>query len=620
MMRAEAESENRATIPFPIPANMVRMVEEQVAKQPEATATQYKVGSSWGAHSWSSLHEELRAVGAALLEEGLEVGDRVAILSATRVEHVVADLGALSVRGITVPLYHSHTPEEVQYVLEDAGAVVVFVENEEQLAKLRAIRAQIPRIRRAILIEGEVSGADGDWVRRYDDFLRRGEERLAADPSGVDERTAAIEAEDAACILYTSGTTGVPKGVVLTHRNWCYEAAAVARVGIFEQGESILLFLSLAHSFAKVTVAAWLHLGAVLAFAEAPEKVVDNCAEIRPNILPAAPRVFEKVYAAVVGNGSSAPGLKGALFRWAMGLFERYVRARRAGEDFGGIQWSLAKALVFSKVAKLLKEDRLGGRLRLFVSGSAPLSPAIAYFFDLLDITVLEGYGLTETSAGTAVNPPNRNKIGTVGPPIPATEFRIADDGEVLVRGGGVMKGYYNRPEDTAKVLDDEGWFATGDIGALDEDGYLRITDRKKDIIVTAGGKNVAPQKVESLLKTDPLISQIVVYGDKRKYLTALITIEETNAKNFLAQQGVEVSSYEEMTRHPAIREALQKTVDRANANLPSFETIKRFAIPPEDFSMEAGELTPTLKVKRKLAAEKYADLLDAMYDEQRYD
>lgn len=616
MMRAEAESKIRPTIPFPIPANMLRMVEEQVAKQPEAAATQYKEGGEWRSHTWSAMWEKLRAVGAALLEEGLESGDRVAILSATRVEHVIADLGNLAVRGITVPLYHSHTPSEVQYVLEDSGSVIVFAENEEQLAKLREIRAKIPKVRRVILFEGEVQASDGDWVRSFSEFLRRGEELLASDPSGVDERTAAIEAEDTACILYTSGTTGVPKGVVLTHRNWCYEAAAVARVGIFEQGESILLFLSLAHSFAKVTVAAWLHLGAVLAFAEAPEKVVDNCAEVRPNIMPAAPRVFEKVYAAVVGNGSSAPGLKGALFRWAMRLFEGYVRARRAGEPFGGLQWSLAKALVFSKVSKVLKEERLGGRLRLFISGSAPLSPAIAYFFELLDITILEGYGLTETSAGTAVNPPNRNKIGTVGPPIPGTEFRIAEDGEVLVRGGGVMKGYYNRPEDTAEVLDDEGWFATGDIGELDEDGYLRITDRKKDIIVTAGGKNVAPQKVESMLKTDPLISQIVVYGDKRKYLTALITIEETNARKFLEQQGVKVSSYEEMTRHPAIREAIQKTVDRANANLPSFETIKRFAIPPEDFSMEAGDLTPTLKVKRKLAAEKYKDLLDSMYDE----
>src|SRR5690606_31360601 len=273
-----------------------------------------------------------------------------------------------------------------------------------------------------------------------------------------------------------------------------------------------------------------------------------------PNILPAAPRVFEKVYTAVVGNGTSAPGLKGVLFRWAMGLFEQYVKARQEGRPFGSLQWTLAKKLVFAKVARVLKEERLGGRLRLFVSGSAPLAPAIAYFFELLGLTILEGYGLTETSAATCVNPPTRNKIGTVGPPVPGTELRIADDGEVLVRGGGVMKGYYNRPDETAAVLSPDGWLATGDIGEIDEDGYLRITDRKKDIIVTAGGKNVAPQKIESLLKTNPLISQVVVYGDKRKYLTALITVEAANGRKFLEQRGIQVSSYEEMTRHPAIR------------------------------------------------------------------
>lgn len=617
MVRAEARMSDPREIPFPIPANLVQMVEEQVSKQPQGTATRFKVDGTWREQTWTELLGELRAVGAALLGDGIEVGDRVAILSATRVEHAIADLGILAARGVTVPIYHSHTPEELEYVLENSGSIVVFVEDQTQLDKLLAIRERVPHVRKVVLFQGAPQAGLDHWIETWGALLERGRATLAEGSGSLDERIAAIDTEDPACILYTSGTTGLPKGVVLTHRNWCYEAAAVARIGIFEPGEIILLFLSLAHSFAKVTVAAWLHLGASMAFAESPEKVVDNCAEVRPNIMPSAPRVFEKVFTAVVANGSSQGGLKGALFRWAMGQFEKYAEAREAGRPYGGLSWTLAKALVFSKVSKLLKEDRLGGRLRLFVSGSAPLSPKIAYFFDLLDILILEGYGLTETSAGTAVNPPNANKIGTVGPPIPGTEFRIADDGEVLIRGGGVMKGYYDMPKETAEVLDADGWFASGDIGSLDEDGYLRITDRKKDIIVTAGGKNVAPQKIENLLKTEPLVSQVVVYGDKRKYLTALVTVDEDAGRGFLASKGIQVGSYEELARHPAIRKEIEQGVERMNATLPRFETIKKFELLPRELTLEAGDLTPTLKVKRKVASERYKDLLDSMYDER---
>jgi len=606
--------------PFPIPRNLVQMFLDQVQRAPHATAAQYKVAGAWKEMSWSEMAARVRKVADGLVALGVQPGDRVGVLSSTRVEYGIIDLGIVGACAISVAIYHSNTPAEVQYVVEDSGLQVIFAEDETQLAKLRHEKERMPALRKVILIAGTPSAADGDWVTTLADLERMGEEQAKKDPDGFDRRAASIDSEHAACFLYTSGTTGNPKGVILTHKNWCYEAEAVSRVGIFQADDSILLFLPLAHSFAKVIEAAWWHLGATMAFAEAVDKVVQNAGEIRPSLLPAVPRVFEKVYNTVVATGVSNPGLKGKLFRWALAHFERYVEARQAGRAYGGLGWELAKKLVFSKVARTVREDRLGGRIRVFVSGGAPLSRKIAYFFDMLGFKVLEGYGLTETAAATCVNPPHKIKIGTVGPPVPGTEIRIAADGEVLVRGAGVMKGYYNRPEATAECLEPDGWFHTGDIGELDEDGYLRITDRKKDIIVTAGGKNVAPQNLENALKTEPIISQVMVYGDKRKYLTALITVQEEQARKLAAEAGVSFTSYADLTKKPVIVDAVRQAVQRLNATLPSYETIKDFRILEQDFSQESGELTPTLKVKRKFASQKYRAILDSMYDEQALD
>ncbi|WP_373045224.1 AMP-dependent synthetase/ligase [Vulgatibacter sp.] len=593
---------------------------DQVKRNPESTAAEYKAGGSWQKMSWRAMAERVRRIADGLVALGLQSGDRVGVLSSTRVEYPLVDLGIVGACGISVAIYHSNTPAEVQYVVEDSGLAVLFAEDETQLAKLRHEKAKMPALRKVILFTGRPGPSDGDWVMTLEELERQGESHRQADPEGFDRRVAALDPEQAACFLYTSGTTGNPKGVVLTHKNWCYEAEAVSRVGIFQNDDSILLFLPLAHSFAKVIEAAWWHLGATMAFAEAVDKVVQNAGEIRPSLLPAVPRVFEKVYNTVVANGTSAPGVKGKLFRWALAHFERYVEARQAGRSYNGVGWSLAQKLVFSKVAKTLREERLGGRIRVFVSGGAPLSKKIAYFFDLLGFKVLEGYGLTETSAATCVNPPHQIKIGTVGPALPGTELKIAGDGEVLIRGPGVMKGYYNRPEATAESLDSDGWFHTGDIGELDADGYLRITDRKKDIIVTAGGKNVAPQNLENALKTEPLISQVMVHGDKRKYLTALITVQEETAKKIAAEAGVSFTSYADLSQKPVIRNAVKEAVQRLNASLPSYESIKDFRILEQDFAQETGELTPTLKVKRKYATQKFKALLDAMYDEKAHD
>jgi long-chain acyl-CoA synthetase len=366
-------------------------------------------------------------------------------------------------------------------------------------------------------------------------------------------------------------------------------------------------------------MAAWLGVGTVMAFAESVERAVDNAAEIKATVLPAVPRVFEKAFSKVVADGSSARGLKGRLFQWAMRQFDVYVAAKIAGREITSIQWSLAKRLVFAKIEERLKA-RFGGRMRLFVSGGAPLSKKIAYFFDACGLLIVEGYGLTETCAGTFVNRPTNVRIGTVGPAIKFIEAKIAEDGEILVRGPQVMKGYYNLPKETAEVLEPDGWFHTGDIGELDPDGALRITDRKKDLIKTSGGKYIAPQELESALKTEPLISQVVIHGDRRKYVSALITLSEENARKWAEEHRVPAESFAELTRRPEIRARLQAAIDALNASQPSYATVKRFAILDHEWSQETGEITPSLKVKRKFVTSKFLSVLDGLYEGEAFD
>jgi len=402
--------------------------------------------------------------------------------------------------------------------------------------------------------------------------------------------------------------------VVLTQSNWVYEANGVREIDLMRPDDAVLLFLPLAHSFARVTETAWLALGFCLAFAESNDKVVDNCADVRPTVFPAVPRIFEKVFTKVLVDGSGQPGLKGRLFRWAMRLFDAEAAAREAGQK-GPAAYGLAKRLVLSKVAARLNA-RLGGRLRFFVSGSAPLSRKLAFFFQEVGLVILEGYGLTETSAGTCVNLPGRLRIGTVGPPLPGTELKIAEDGEILIRGGGVMKSYYQLPEATAETLNADGWFHTGDIGTIDPEGYLTITDRKKDLIATAGGKKVAPQKIENELRSYPIISQAMVSGDRRKFLSALLTVNEETARRLTAEHQLNPPDLAGLLASAPVREAVESAVREVNSKLASFETVKRYAVLPQDFTQDSGELTPSLKIKRKFATQKYQRVIDSLYDE----
>jgi long-chain acyl-CoA synthetase len=590
--------------------SLVEVFEVMAQRRGQVAATRQKRDGRWVDTSWAELARRVRDVSDGLAALGIAPGDRVSILGESTTEWIAADLGIMGSGAATVPIYQSLLAPDCQYILENSEARLVFCDSAAQVAKVREVKDRLPRLEGIIRFAGPPR--DG-FERTLVDVEKLGREWRAAGHEGAHaERLAGLTLESPATFIYTSGTTGNPKGVVLTHGNWVYEAEAVVQLGIVREDDLVLCFLPMAHSFAKVIEAVWFKVGSTAAFVESIEKIVDNAAEVRPTVMPSVPRIFEKAYNTVVSKGMSTPGLKGWLFRWAMESLDAWVDGMDKGRDLPSLGLGVAKKLVFPKLGAALKE-RFGGRMRLFVSGGAPLSTKIGWFFHLAGFEILEGYGLTETSAGTFVNRPGRPRIGTVGPPVPGTEVRIAEDGEILVRGGGVMKEYWRNPAGTAEVLRD-GWLYTGDIGHVDAEGCLKITDRKKDIIVTAGGKNVAPQNLENDLKTDPLVSQAMIHGDKRKFLSALVTLNEEAVRKWAEDEGVKLT--EPLCRDPRVNARIQKAVDALNAKQASFSTVKRFAILPGDFTIESGDLTPTLKVKRKVVTQKYKELLDSFYVE----
>jgi len=588
---------------------LVALFEATAKARGSATAVTFKKDGAWKEVSWAEVARRARDVADGLASMGVQPGDRIAIIGETQLEWILADLGTLGVGAITVTIYQSNKPHEVKYILENSGARWIFCDTDAQVAKVREVRGQLPELRGIVRATG---GAADAFERTLADVEKAGAEWRKSNPDAHAQRTSRIRSDDPASFIYTSGTTGNPKGVVLTHANWVYEAEAVAGLKIIQPEDVVLMFLPMAHSFAKVIEAVWFGTGCTAAFVESLEKIMDNAQEVRPTIMPAVPRIFEKAYNTVISKGLASPGLKGRLFALAMESFDRYSNARDTGKSFSSLGLLVGNRLVFPKLKAALTE-RFGGRMRLFVSGGAPLSTKIAYFFEQLGFMICEGYGLTETSAASFVNIPGKVRIGTVGPAVPGTQVRIAEDGEILIKGPGIMKGYYRNPEATAEVLKD-GWLATGDIGELDPEGRLKITDRKKDIIVTAGGKNVAPQNLENDLKTDNLISQVMVHGDKRKFLSALITLNDENARKWATENGVPPGAA--LHQDPRIIARIQRAVDSLNARQASYSTIKKFAIVSKDFTVESGELTPTLKVKRKHVTQKYKDVLDAFYVE----
>lgn len=589
---------------------------EQADNHPNRTAALRKTDGSYHDVTWSQMAEQCRAIAASLVASKLAAGDRVGLISHTRLEWVDADLGILAAGGVTVPVYPTNLANEIQFVLEHSGARCCFVEDASQSEKCLEIREQIPAVETIVQITGTPPAAGKGWVLSFEEFLALGAtvENVSAE---LETRRAALDSDSILTLIYTSGTTGRPKGVVLTHGAMVSEANAVIETDLIRASDTQLLFLPLAHVFAKVLEICWLRVGHIMAFAENMTTVKANLAETKPSVMAGVPRVFEKFHTAVVEKGSAATGLKLKLFQRALELSERAGEATLSGTSLGlrdSIQFALLRKIIFAKIGAGIREI-LGGRMRVLISGGAPLSPKIGYFFEHAGIEILEGYGLTETCAGTVVNRIGKNLVGTVGTPIPNMELKIASDGEVLIKGPAMLREYWNDPESTQAAIVD-GWFHTGDIGEIDaQTGALRITDRKKDIIVTAGGKNVAPQKIEGIIKVHKLVSQVVVHGDRRKFLSALLTLDPDQLATFAREHGLE-GDYAQWCSAPEVEREVSQMIDEVNRSLPTFEQVKKFKILDQDFSVETGELTPKLSVKRKVVNTKYGHYFDAFYAE----
>jgi long-chain acyl-CoA synthetase len=613
----------------PAGKHAIDLFSERVKLSGPRTVLRWKENGVWREATWNDWDRAAREIAGGLRALGIGPGERSCVLGNTRPEWLYCDVGILMSGGITVPIYQSNTPHECEYIINDCGAKVVFAEDPAQLQKLQAERDKLGRVVKVVYWDGitklakpdaqgrteltldAVLPGDKSWVVSIAELRELGKKWLAEHAGEIERGWADINPDSPFTFVYTSGTTGPPKGVVLTHRNIVWECEAMKGVLPVDESDEQLLFLPLAHIFAKLLEWVTVTKGSRIAFAESIAKIKDNLSEVRPTYMCAVPRVLEKVYIGILGNRNASPPAKQKIFDWAFSVGREVSKYKQRREPLPlalSLKNAIATKLVFGKIQAVL-----GGRMKFLVSGGAPLSKEIAEFFHAAGVLILEGWGLTETTAGTCVNRPDKFAFGSVGVPVPGIEVKIAADGEILVRGGSVMKEYYGKPEATAEVIDAEGWFHTGDIGVF-EDGIVRITDRKKDIIVNAGGKNIAPQNLENALKATPFISQVMVHGDKRPYLVALITLNEENVGKWARDNGVSFSTTADLAKSDKVRSLVQKYVNELNAKEPSHSSIKKFTILPADFSQETGELTPTLKVKRKFTYEKYKEIIDAFY------
>jgi len=596
---------------------LVSLFRTQIVDGARRAALRTKRGGAWESITWAEWGERSHAVAAALLARGIQAGDRVAIMAGTREEWLVADSGVNLAGAINVPVYHTLIGEQAAYVIEDSGARVLFAETAALARRVvqasPSIAAQLEWV---VVFDGAATDAPAPLAAKTTTFARalevgREELRDEAVHAALEARIASVKATDLATIMYTSGTTGHPKGVMLTHDNFAFITGAFNRLYKLGPYDEQLLFLPMAHIFAKALVAMQLRVGYVTSFAESLVKTMDNALEVEPTFMGAVPRLYEKIYAAANERASAEKPAKKKIFDWAVSVGRRVARAEEQGGRASPLlraQHRVADKLVLSKI-----RARFGKRIRFVITGGAPLAKELMEWFFGAGMLVLEGYGLTETTAAATMGQPGACRFGSVGRPLPGVEVKIAPDGEVLIRGAHVMRGYWHNDDATRAVITEDGWFHSGDIGVVEPGGFLRITDRKKDIIVTAAGKNVAPQNIENLLKQSPWISQAMVHGDKRPYLVALVTLNAETAGRFAEETG-KARDIAALATDPEVRARVASEVDAVNKKLSSFETVKRFRVLPGDFSIEGGELTPTLKVRRKIVTERHSGLLASLY------
>jgi long-chain acyl-CoA synthetase len=610
------------------PPSVAALFLERVAATPDAEAYRYPVPApegqgpdGWKSLTWGQAAGRVFAIAAGLMDLGVRPEERVAIAANTSVDWILADLGVMCAGAATTTVYPSTNADETAFILADSGSRVLIAEDAAQLAKARQRRAELPDLAHVVVIDtADAADPEGDgWVLSLQELEKRGAAFLEQHPEAVRDAVAAIGRDQLATLIYTSGTTGRPKGVRLPHDAWAYMARAIEAIDLLDENDVQYLWLPLAHVFGKVLTAGHITVGHVTAVDGRVDKIIENLPVVQPTYMAAVPRIFEKVYNGVAAKAREGGGAKYKIFQWAAEVARDYAKATQNSMRLTGTptaplslrtKHALADKLVYAKL-----RAAFGGRLRACVSGSAALAPEIGYFFSGAGIHILEGYGLTESSAASFVNPGESYRTGTVGKALPGLEVRIAEDGEIMLRGPGVMQGYHGLPEKTAEVLEPDGWFHTGDIGELSPDGFLKITDRKKDLIKTSGGKYIAPAEVEGQFKAVcPFVSNVLVVGGGRNFCTALLALDEPTILGWAAENGLAGRGYTEVVASDAVRELIDGYVQRLNEGLQRWQQIRQFRILPRDLDVEHGDLTPSLKLKRPVVEREFAPLIDEMY------